>query len=340
MLDDVQYEGLARPRASVAAAIAFPAALIVTALWTQAVPAAAQQYPSRPLRLVVPFPPGGSADTVGRILAQKLNEILGQQVIVDNRPGAATLIGSELVARAAPDGYTVLLGSAGLTINVSLVGKLTFDPIRDLAPVTLVTSAPNILVINPSVGANSVQELIALAKSRPRQLNFGSAGQGSGNHLAGEMFKVMAGIEITHVPYKGDAPAVTDLIAGQIQILFVGIAPVLGHLKVAKLRALAVTGRNRSGLMPELPTMIEAGLPGYESNTWAGLMVPRDTPRPVVAKLNDAAAGALKQPEVREKLQGLAFDPVGNSAEEFGQYIKDEVAKWARVIQQANIRLE
>lgn len=300
----------------------------------------AQQYPVRPVRLVIPFPPGGSADTVGRVVAQKLSEIFGQQVIVDNRPGASTLIGSEIVAKAAPDGYALLLSSAGLTINVSLMGKLPFDPIKDLAPVTLVTSAPNILVVNPAVTANSVQELIALAKTRPGQLNFGSAGQGSGNHLAGEMFKIMAGIQIAHVPYKGDAPAVTELIGGQIHMLFVGVAPVLGHFRGGKLRALAVTGRNRSTLLPDLQTMIEAGLPGYESNTWAGLMVPSGTPALIVEKLNSATIQALGQPEVREKLNSLAFDAVGNSSEEFGRFISAEIAKWARVIQQAKLRSE
>jgi tripartite-type tricarboxylate transporter receptor subunit TctC len=313
---------------------------VLVAICSSATPLLAQQYPSRPLRLVIPFPPGGSADTVGRVLGQKLSESLGQQVIIDNRPGASTLIGSEIVAKAAPDGHTVLLGSAGLTINVSLMDKLNFDPINDLAPVTLVTSAPNILVVNPAIAANSVQELIALARSRPRQLNFGSAGQGTGNHLAGEMFKVMAGVEITHVPYKGDAPAVTELIGGQIQMLFVGMAPVVGHIKSGRLRALAVTGRNRSTLFPDLQTMIEAGLPGYESNTWAGLMVPKGTPQALIARLNQATTNALNQPDVREKLNSLLFEPVGNSPEEFGRYIVNEVAKWARVIQQAKLRLE
>ena len=301
---------------------------------------AAQPYPVRPLRLVVPFPPGGSADTVARIVGQKLSQNFAQQVVIDNRPGAGTIVGGDIVAKAAPDGHTLLLGSVGLTINITLMSKLPFDPSKDLAPVTLVTSAPNILVVHPGVAAASVPELIALAKARPRQLNFGSAGTGSGNHLAGEMFKVMAGINIVHVPYKGDAPAVTELVSGQIQMLFVGLAPVLAYIKAGRLRALAVTSLARSSLLPELPTVAEAGLSGFESNTWAGLFVPAGTRKPVVDKLHAEVARTLKLADVKEKLASLAFDAIGNSPQEFGQYFRSEIAKWARVIRQANVRVE
>jgi tripartite-type tricarboxylate transporter receptor subunit TctC len=300
----------------------------------------AQTYPAKTVRLVVPFPPGGSADTVGRLLAQKLSQSFGEQVIVDNRPGASTLIGSELVANATPDGHTLLLGSAGLTINASLMAKLPFDPATSFAPIALVTSAPNILVVNPSVPANTVKELIALAKAQPRKLNFGSAGPGTGNHLAGEMFKVMAAVDIVHVPYKGDAPAITDILAGQIQMLFVGIAPVKAHIASGRLRALAISSRSRSSVYPELPTMIEAGVPDYESSVWAGLLAPRTTPRPVVEKLNEGVKAALAQPDVREKLTTLGYEAVGSSPEEFARYFADEIAKWARVVREAKLRVE
>ncbi|MBI3937909.1 MAG: tripartite tricarboxylate transporter substrate binding protein [Betaproteobacteria bacterium] len=300
----------------------------------------AQQYPVRPLRLVVPFPPGGSADTVARIVSQKLSESFAQQVVVDNRPGAATIIGSDIVAKAAPDGHTVLLGSVGLTINATLMSKLPFDPLRDLAPVTLVTSAPNILVVNPAVVAGSVQDLIVLARAKPRQINFGSAGTGTGNHLAGEMFKVMAGIDIVHVPYKGDAPAVTELVGGQIQMLFVGLAPVLGYVKAGRLRPLAVTSLKRSSLLPDLPTVAESGLPGFESNTWAGLFLPAGTPQPVISRLHAEVARILSLADVKQKLASLAFEAVGNDPQAFGHYVRSEIAKWARVIRQANVRVE
>lgn len=301
---------------------------------------AAQTYPVRPLRLVVPFPPGGSADTVARIVGQKLAESLAQQVVIDNRPGAGTIVGADIVARAAPDGHTLFLGSVGLAINATLMSKLPFNPRRDLAPVTLVTSAPNILVVHPAIAATSVPELIALAKSKPRQLNFGSAGAGSGNHLAGEMFKAMAGIDMVHVPYKGDAPAVTDLVGGQIQMLFVGLAPVVGYIKTGRLRALAVTSATRSSLLPQLPTVAEAGLAGFESNTWAGLFVQGNTARPVVDKLYVEVARVLKLPDVKDKLTSLAFDAIGNTPQEFNRYFQSEIEKWARVIRQANVRVE
>ena len=297
-------------------------------------------YPGRPLRLVVPFPPGGSAETVARILGQMLSESVAQQVVIDNRPGAGTIVGCDIVAKAPPDGHTLLLGSAGLTINATLMSKLPFDPVRDLTPVTLVTSAPNILVVNPTVAAASVPELIALAKAKPHQLNFGSAGTGSGNHLAGEMLKVIAGIDIVHVPYKGDAPAVTELVGGQIHMLFIGLAPVIGHVKAGRLRALAVTSLARSPLMPELPTVADGGLSGFESNTWAGLFVPAGTPEAVMAKLNVEVSRTLKLPDVRERLTNLGFEVIGNSPGEFGQYFRSEIVKWARVIKQANVRIE
>jgi tripartite-type tricarboxylate transporter receptor subunit TctC len=301
---------------------------------------AAQAYPNRPLRLVVPFPPGGSADTVARIVGEKLAQRYLQQVVVDNRPGAGTILGAEIVARAAPDGYTLFLGSLGLAINATLMSKLPIDPRRDLVPVTLVTSAPNLLVVSSGVAASSVPDLIALAKAKPRQLNFGSAGTGSGNHLAGEMFKVMAGIEIVHVPYKGDAPAVTELVGGQIQLLFVGFAPVSSFIKSGRLRALAVTSAERSPLLPQLPTVSEAALPGFESNTWAGLFAPANTPRQFVDNVQAEVARALKLPEVKERLSSLAFDAIGSTPAEFDRYYRNEIQKYAQVIKQANVQVQ
>jgi tripartite-type tricarboxylate transporter receptor subunit TctC len=299
-----------------------------------------QTYPTRLVRLIVPFPPGGSADTVGRLVSQKLSDEFAVQVIVDNRPGAATLIGSEQVAKAAPDGYTLLLGSAALAINASLVEKLPFDPATGFSPITLVTSAPNLLTVNPTLPATSVQELIALAKARPHELNFGSAGVGTGNHLAGEMFKIMAGIDLVHVPYKGDAPSITDLLGGQIQILFVGTAPVKSHIISGRLRALAITSRTRSTVFPDLPTMIETGLTEYESSTWAGLFAPRNTPKPIVEKLNASVRKLLSQADVNDKLTTLGYDAVGNRAEEFSEYFASEIAKWGRVVREAKLRVE
>ena len=308
------------------ARIAIPAALIAVVL-----PAPAADYPTKPIRLVVGFAPGGGTDTTARAMSQKLTDALGQQVIVDNRPGAAGNIAAELVSKATPDGYTLLMGTiAALSINPSLYNKLPFDPIKDFAPITQAVDSTNVLSLHPSVPAGSVKELIALAKTKP--LNFGSSGVGGTGHLAGELFNTMAGVKMTHVPYKGGGPAMIDLVGGQVQLVFATAASAVPQIKGGRIKGIAVTTAKRSALMPNLPTISEAGLPGFDANNWYGVLAPAKTPRPIINRLNAEITKVLNMPDVKNFLFNQGLDPAPGTPEKFGAYIKSETAKWAKVV--------
>lgn len=301
----------------------------------------AQSYPNRPVRLILPFPTGGPTDIVARLFGQKLGEALGQQVVVDNRGGAAGIIACEIVARAMPDGYTFLLGTVGtLTINPHLNSRLPYDPVRDFAPVSQLSASPYVLAVGPSVPARSVKELVALAKASPGRLNFASGGVGTGNHLSAELFKLSAGVDIVHVPYKGSSQAITDVIAGQVQIWFINLLPAMPHVRAGRIRALAVTGARRSPSAPDIPTVAESGLAGYETTSWHGVVVPARTPNAIVKRLHAELAKIARQPELRELLGAQGADVIGSTPEEFAAVIRDESAKWARVIRTAGIKPE
>ena len=321
--------------------LALCAALLVAGM-AQAQPAqqAASAYPLRPIRLIVPFAPGGSNDIMARLIGQKFGEAFGQQVVIDNRAGASGLIGTDLAAKAPPDGYTLLMMSLTLAVNPSLFRKLPYDTEKDLLPVTLVASAPLMLVVHPSLPAKSVKELIAHAKANPGKLNFGSGGPGTTPHLAGEMLKTMAGLQMTHVPYKGGGPALADLVGGQIQLMLENIPSTLPFVKGEKLRALGVTGLKRSALVPDLPTLDEAGLKGYEIVGWNGLFVPAGTPRAIVTRLHGETVKALAQPDMKARLATLGAEGVGSTPEEFKAFVKAEIGKWARVVKQAGLKAE
>jgi tripartite-type tricarboxylate transporter receptor subunit TctC len=300
----------------------------------------AQDYPSRPVRIVVPFAPGGPNDIIARLVAQKLTEAWRQPFLVENRPGSGGNIGTDFVAKAAPDGYTLLsVGPGSLIIN-PLIGKVPYDTARDFAPVTLMARAPNALVAHPSLAANSVKELVALARSQPGRVNYGSGGNGSTPHLAGALFAAMAGIALTHVPYKGTAPATADLIGGQVQIAFLGIPTVLPHVKSGKLRVLAVTGKRRSPELPDVSTVDEAGVPGYEVNPWYGLLAPAGTLRETVARLGAEVSRILRAAEMKEKLAMQGAEVAGGSPEEFAAVIQADTLTWSRVVKDAGIRGE
>ena len=300
----------------------------------------ADAWPQRPLRLIVPFPPGGATDNVVRVVAQKLGEAIGQQVLVDNRPGGGTIIGTEMAARAAPDGYTLLVVTAAFTTNPGLVRKLPYDTEKDFAPVSLVSSAPNLLVVNPALPVSSVAELIALAKAKPRSINYGSAGNGTSNHLAGELFRGVAGVDIVHVPYKGDAPAIIDLIGGQIQMMFIGLGPVAQHIRSGRLKALAVSSVVPFQITPDLPTVASAGLRNFESAVWNGIVMPAATPADIVNRLQVEIARVLAQPDSRDKVLALGFEPVGNSPAQFREFIAAETRRTAKVVSDAGLRAE
>lgn len=301
--------------------------------------AAEGPYPNKPIRMIVGFAPGGGTDTTARALTPKLNEAFGQQVIVDNRPGAAGNIATEITANAPADGYTILMGTiAALAINPTLYGNLPFNPQKDLAPVTRAVDSTNILVVHPTVAAKTVKELIALAKAK--SLNGGSSGIGGAGHLALELFNVSAGTKITHVPYKGGGPAMTDLLGGQINLIFATAASAIPHIKSGKIRGLAVTTSNRSKLVPELPTVAEAGLPGFEANNWYGIVVPAKTPRPIIDRLNKEFVAVLNAPDVKEVLFRQGLDAAPSTPEAFGAYIKSETVKWAKVIKVSGAKPE
>jgi tripartite-type tricarboxylate transporter receptor subunit TctC len=302
---------------------------------------AADSYPSRPIRIIVTYPPGGGVDLAARVIGQKLTDAFGQQVIVDNRGGGGGNIAMEMGARAQPDGYTLTMSAAGPTaINVSLYSKVPFDPVKDYAPVARVASTVYALIVHPSVEAKSVKELIALAKTRPGKLTFASAGIGAPPHLAGELLKTMAGIDIVHVPYKGTGPAIADLVGGQVTMMFSDALAAVPQIKAGKLRGLAVSSPRRFAFAPDLPTVAEAGVPGFSAVGWTGLLAPAGTPRAVVQKLNAEIVRVLPLPEVKEKLAGDGSEFGKNTPEEFSKFIKEEIAKWGKVIKASGARAD
>jgi tripartite-type tricarboxylate transporter receptor subunit TctC len=319
--------------------VAVSSALLLAAVAAAGSSAYAQSYPARPIRLIVPFAPGGTTDILARMIGQKLASSLGQQVVVDNRSGAGGIIGSELAARAAPDGYTLAIGHVGtLAINVSLQPKLPYDPVRDFAPVTLVAIMPNALVVSNNVAAKSVKEFIALARSRPEEVMYGSAGNGSTTHLGMVYLSMLAHVKLTHVPYKGAGPAIADLIAGNISAMVPGILPVMTHVKTGKLRLLAVTTHNRLAIFPEIPTIAESGVPGYEFTNWIAVVGPAAMPRPIVSRLNAEIATALAQPDLKERLALEGGEATASSPSELGARIKAEIARWAPVVKASGAR--
>jgi tripartite-type tricarboxylate transporter receptor subunit TctC len=297
----------------------------------------AGSYPTRPIRWIVPFPPGGAADLVSRAVGQKLTERLGQQIVIDNRAGAAGNVGTELAARAAPDGYTVVIVPATFTTNPALSSKLAYDPQKSFAPISLVSSSALVLVVHPSLPVTSIKSLVALAKARPGELNYASSGVGASAHLAAELFKSATGTQLVHVPYKGQPPAMIDVLSGQVQVMFPNIPVSLPHIKTGKLRGLGVTTLKRASLFPELPTIAESGLAGYEVNQWSGLLAPAGTPGAVVQKLYEGVSAALKEPDVKAGLMAQGFEPVGSTPAEFSAYIASETVKWTAVIRKARI---
>jgi len=300
---------------------------------------AADAYPTRPVRIVVPYPAGGVADALPRIVGEKLSQKWGQPVIIENKAGASGNIGMEEGARAEPDGYTLVLAAAGnMTVNPILFKNLRFDTYKDLAPVTLLAASPNVLVVHPSVPAKNYKELVAYAKQNPGKLNFASPGEGSGAHLAGELFNLEAGIKTVHIPYKGMAPAVNDLLGGNVQMMFAGISTVLQHIKSGKLVAIAMAAPKRSPQLPDLPTVAEEGLPGFDVTSWYGIVVRAGTPPAVVQKVQHDIAEALKAPDVQTKLAGYGLEPVGNTPEAFDAMIKSETRKWTDIVHKAGIK--
>jgi tripartite-type tricarboxylate transporter receptor subunit TctC len=300
----------------------------------------AQAYPSKPIRFISPFAPGGGNDIISRAVAQKLSENVKQQVIVDNRPGANGIIGTEMAARSAPDGYTLVLIPSGHAVNASLHRKLPYDSIRDFTPITLVGSSPLILAVHPSLPVKNVKELTALAKARPGQLTYGSAGIGSSGHLGGALFEVLTGAKVVHVPYKGMSLAITDVISGQVSLVFGTSASVMQHARSGRMRALATTGAHRAAALPDLPTVTEAGVPGYEAGLWYGFVGPARIPLDIVRRLNSEIVSVLKSPEVRERLASQGVEATPTTSEEFGRLLASDLERWAKVVQRAGIRLE
>jgi len=318
--------------------IARRALILALPLLLATVTATAQPYPSKPVRLVVPFAAGGSTDIIARTVGQKLNEMWGQPVVVDNRPGGSTVIGTDAVAKAPPDGHTLLITPAPFTIVPSLIAKLPYDPARDFEPITLINTTPLVVVVHPGVPAKSVKELVALAKRKPGALNYGSSGSGGSNHLAGELFNAMAGVKMVHIPYKGNAPALADLVGGHVDVVFNGLTSAMPLIKSGRLRALAVTSLQRSGALPDMPTLNELGLKGFQAVAWNGLTAPARTPRDIVGKLNADVLKVVRSPELAERLKAEGSDPVGNSPEQYSTFLREEIAKWRKVIQFAGIK--
>jgi tripartite-type tricarboxylate transporter receptor subunit TctC len=314
---------------------AFAALLVAVAL-----PVFAQSFPNKPVRIIVPYPPGGGTDVVARTVAPKMQEALGQPVVVENRAGAGGNIGTEVVAKSPADGYTLLVASASTAINQTLTKNLSWDAVRDFSPVVLLVLNQSLLVVHPSVPASSVRELIALARAKPGSVTYASYGNGSSAHLIGELFKMMAGVDLLHVPYKGAAPAVNDLLGGQVNMLFSDVAAILPHVKSGKVRALGIGSEKRFAGLPEVPTIAEAGVPGFVGGGFLGLVAPAGTPREVVAALNAAALKSLAAPEVIERLNALASPPQGGTPEAFGALLRAEVDKWAKVIRAGNVKAD
>ena len=318
-------------------------AVFVTLFATALAPsfAEAQSWPTRPVRLISPFAPGGGADITSRAVAQRLSTSLGQQVVVENRGGAGGMIGVDIATKAPADGYTMVMGTIGpIAINPSLYKKMTYDPIRDLIPVSQAANALNVLVVHPSLPAKNVKEMIAIAKARPSQMNYGSSGPGATDHLAGELFNVLAGVKMVHVPYKGGAPAMLDLVAGNVQVVFSTVSTAIAAMESKRVRPLAMTGNQRFELMPDLPTVAEAGLKGFEVNNWYGIFLPTGTPKDIVTKLNAEVVKALAAPDVKKRLIEAGIVATSSSPEGFTAYVKAETTKWAKVIKDAGITVE
>ena len=309
------------------------ALLVAGAAW-------AQDYPNKPVRIIVPFAPGGSTDVLARIMSQKLNERWGHAVVAENRVGAGGHIGAEAVVRAAPDGYTLLMGGVPHAIGMTLYRKLSYDMTKDLVAIANVATFPQLIVVHPSLPVKNIKELIALAKARPGGINYGSAGHGSPGHLSLELFSAMAKVKVTHIPYKGGGQMVGDLMAGQVQLASMGFPPAIPQVQAGKLRAIAVTGTTRSPLVPEVPTVSESGLPGFDVNSWYGVFGPAALPKDIVAKINNDVANILAAGDVKERLASLGAEPAPMKPEEFGRYVRDEIAKWAKVVKGAGVRVD
>ena len=314
-------------------------ALALLALTAAAAPVAAQDYPSRPVRLIIPFPPGGSNDVVGRLVANQLSEKLGHKVFVDNRGGAGGVLGTEAAANAAPDGYTLLVVSIAHAVNPALY-KLSYDPIRSFAPVSIMATGPNVLAVNPSLAVKNVRELVALAKEKPGTIDYASAGVGSFQHLGGELFKLVAGVNLQHVPYKGGGPAMQDVIAGHVKVMFSSLVQTTPFILSGQLRPLGVGGAKRNPVLPDVPTIQEAGVAGYVADNWWGIVAPAGTPQPVVDKLYRDIQDVLKSPELTAAFAREGAAAVTMTTAEFGKYMEDEMAKWARVVKEGNIRAQ
>ncbi|PUE29434.1 hypothetical protein B9Z39_05040 [Limnohabitans sp. JirII-29] len=300
----------------------------------------AQSFPNKPIKVLVPFPAGGTVDFFARTLAPKLSEALGQAVLVENRPGAGGNIATEAVAKATPDGYTLLMGSEIVAINTSLYSKLNYDPLKDLAPIVLVGTVPNILIVNPSVPANNVKELIALGKNKSANLSYASTGQGTSTHLSTELFKNMTGMEAVHVPYKGGPPAIADLLGGQVNMMFINMPTGIAHVRSGKVKILAVSSKKRVAQLPDVPTVEEAGVKGFVTYAWSGLFAPAGTPREVVTRLNNEVVKLLKLPAIREQLAGQGAEAVGDTPEEFGLFMRNEVAQWAHMVRTSGAKVD
>ena len=307
-------------------------------LFLPSLTALAQAYPSKTVRLVVPFAAGGSTDIIGRTLAAKLTEIWGHTVIVDNRPGGSTVIGTEIVAKSPPDGHTLLVTPAPFTIVPSLMAKLPYDPQKDFEPITLINTTPLVVVVHPGVPAKNIREFVAVAKAKPGALNFGSSGSGGSNHLAGELFNAMAGVKMVHIPYKGNAPALVDLVGGHVDAVFNGLTSAIPLIRGGKLRALGMTSLTRAGAMPDVPTLDEQGLKGFLAVAWNGLTAPARTPKDVISKINADVLKLVKTPELVERLKADGSDPAGYSVEQYQKFLRDETAKWAKVIAAAGVK--
>ena len=321
-------------------------AIAFATLVAASVPAIAQKsgsaadYPTRPVRMIVPFAPGGGTDIIGRLVAEQLGQAWGQTVVVDNRGGGGGTIGTHLAAKANPDGYTMVLCSLGISYAPALYSKLPFDPLKDLTPISLVATQPFVYVVIPSLGVNSMKDLIAMAKAKPGQVRYGSGGAGGSSHLGTELLRTMTGIDIVHVPYKGTGPALTAMLSGEIHMQLIGISSVVPHMKSGRMRALAVSGAKRSAAAPDVPTVAESGVPGYAFDVWYGMLFPAGTPQAIVAKTNAEVNRALKSLALAQRFAGVGVEPAGTTSEQFAKMLRDEIAKWRKVVAQANIRIE
>ena len=302
--------------------------------------ASAQSFPTKPIKIIVPFPAGGTVDFFARVISTKLSEALGQSVLVENRAGAGGNIAAEAVAKAAPDGYTLLMGSEIIAINTSLYSKIGYDPVKDLAPITLVGTVPNILIVHPGLPVNSVNDLIALAKKTPGKISFASTGQGTSTHLSSELFKLMANVDMLHIPYKGGPPAIADLISGQVNMMFINMPTGITHVRSGKAKIIAVSSIKRVSQLPDVPTVDQAGVKGFETSAWSGLYAPAGTPADIINRLNAEVVKILKQPSVREQLMAQGAEPVGDTPEEFSRFTLAEISKWAKIIKISGAKVE